>query len=53
MTKPASPDKPGRLLSIATAQRRDAAHWRNSKVTWGEIIGWAAQPADRDRKSVV
>lgn len=47
MTKPASPDKPGRLLNIATAQRRDAAHWRNSKVTWGEIIGWAAQPADR------
>lgn len=34
-------------LAVATAPRRASFHWRQSSATWGEILGWAAEPAGR------
>lgn len=46
MTKPAEPDKGVPDLDIATGRSRDSVTWRNSRITWGELVGWAHNPAD-------
>lgn len=34
-------------FNVATAPRRDSARWNQGTVTWGEILSWMEQPADK------
>ena len=34
-------------LNIATAPRRNSPHWKQSTITWDEIITWMIDPADK------
>jgi len=33
-------------LDIATAPRRNSRHWKQSKISWEELLGWLDDPAD-------
>jgi len=34
------------LLNIATAPRRDSAHWQQDVISWGDVKSWLDSPAD-------
>lgn len=34
-------------FAMATAPRRNSKTWKMESVTWGELLDWAAHPADR------
>lgn len=34
-------------LSVATAPNRRSRNWRRGVITWGEFLGWVANPADK------
>lgn len=36
-----------RALDVATAPRPDTRHWKQSTVTWDELVEWARNPASR------
>lgn len=33
-------------FDIVTAPRRNSTHWRNGKVTWGDLLDWIEDPAE-------
>lgn len=35
------------MLAVATAPKRASIHWEQGVVSWGDLIGWAHNPADR------
>lgn len=35
------------VLNICTAPRTNSRHWEQATITWGSILDWALEPADR------
>lgn len=38
--------EPDFKLACATAPKRNSNHWLNTWITWGDLLGWMATPAD-------